>query len=131
MFKKIIILFIFILLLSGCYDYSEINDLAIITAIGIDKNNDNYIITYELLSDNLDKNSANIKSYTVSKKDKIFVRALKKIEENLVKKAYYAHTDVVLLSDDLAKNNLEEILDPLLRNTKLREDFKVFIVDKY
>jgi hypothetical protein len=36
MFKKIILL-IFIFLLTGCYDYKELNDIAILTATEINK----------------------------------------------------------------------------------------------
>ena len=44
MFKKIILV-IFIFLLTGCYDYKELNDLAIISTIGIDKDKDDYKIS--------------------------------------------------------------------------------------
>ena len=41
--KKIIIMLISIFLLSGCADYVEINDLAIISGIAIDYENDLYL----------------------------------------------------------------------------------------
>ena len=41
--KKIIILSIILLpLLTGCYNYRELNNLSIVTAISIEKNNDLY-----------------------------------------------------------------------------------------
>ena len=48
--KKLLILLIIPFILSGCYDYNELNDLAIISGIGIDYENEEYIVTYEILS---------------------------------------------------------------------------------
>ena len=58
---KKIILIITLFFLTGCYDYKEINDLAIISAIGVDYQNDEYIITLEVLNDQTDKDNAKIK----------------------------------------------------------------------
>ena len=46
--KKIIIILI-CLLLYGCYDYTEINDLVIITGIILDYQNDKYILTSQVI----------------------------------------------------------------------------------
>ena len=43
--KKILIIILTLLLCTGCFDYKEINDLAIINAIGVDYENDEYVIT--------------------------------------------------------------------------------------
>ena len=39
---KKIILIIFIVLLTGCYDYRELNDIAIISGVGISKEDNEY-----------------------------------------------------------------------------------------
>ena len=49
--KKIIILIVLIFLTSGCYDNIELNNLAIITGLGIDYKDDNFYLTYEILND--------------------------------------------------------------------------------
>ena len=61
--KKILIIILTLLLCTGCYDYKEINDLAIISAIGVDYENDEYVITLEILNDQIDKDSSKITSY--------------------------------------------------------------------
>ena len=43
--KKILLIPI-ILLLTGCWNYNELNNLAICTGIAIDKNENNYEITF-------------------------------------------------------------------------------------
>ena len=58
---KKIILIIALFLLTGCYDYKEINNLGIISAIGIDYQDDEYNVTLEVLNDQADKDSNKIK----------------------------------------------------------------------
>ena len=62
--KKIIIMLISIFLLSGCADYVEINDLAIISGIAIDYENDLYKLTAQLIEN--DKESKVIVLTTAS-----------------------------------------------------------------
>ena len=62
---KKIILIISLFMLTGCYDYQEINDLAIISAIGVDYKDDEYIITLEVLSDKVE-DSGKLKKITKS-----------------------------------------------------------------
>ena len=47
--KKIIII-IFIFLLTGCFNYTELNKMAIVSSIGIDKENDNYVVTVQIMN---------------------------------------------------------------------------------
>ena len=49
--KKIIILLCLTFFLTGCYDNIELNDLAIISGVGIDYKDNQYYLTYEILSD--------------------------------------------------------------------------------
>lgn len=63
-YEKILIIILTLLLCTGCFDYKEINDLAIINAIGVDYEDDEYVITLEILNDQIDKDSSKITSYT-------------------------------------------------------------------
>ena len=58
--KKIIILIVFILLLGGCYDYTEINNLSLITQMIIDYEDNMFKIT-SLAIEN--QNKTQIKQY--------------------------------------------------------------------
>ena len=48
--KKIILL-LSIFLLTGCFDYTELNDLSIVSMIIIDKIDNNYSVSFEILND--------------------------------------------------------------------------------
>ena len=73
--KKILIIILTLLLCTGCFDYKEINDLAIINAIGVDYENDEYVITLEILNDQIDKDSSKITSSTYLIAFKIAIRS--------------------------------------------------------
>ena len=74
--KKILVIILTLLFCTGCFDYKEINDLAIISAIGIDYENDEYIITLEILNDQIDKASSKITSYTKTGSGKTLTSAI-------------------------------------------------------
>ena len=101
--KKIIILILFIFTLSGCYDYKEINNLAIVSAIGIDYKDDEYIVTLEILNDQIDKNSYKITSYTKTATGKNITKAIEKAADKISNQANYTHVKLLLLSENKTK----------------------------
>lgn len=127
--KKILLLGLLILTLGGCYDYYELNELAIVVGIGIDYQDEEYIITYEVISNNVDKESADTKSYTVTMQNESFPVALDLTSDAITKRAYFSHADLLVLSKSVAKNHIEDILDYLLRNNNIRETLNVVITD--
>ena len=48
---KKIFLIVFILLLSGCYNYRELNNIDIISSVGIDKKTINIMLAYKFLTE--------------------------------------------------------------------------------
>lgn len=122
---KKIILIVILLLTSACYDYKEINDMAIISAIGVDKEDDEYIITFELLNDQVEKDSANITSYTKEGRGKTLTEAVENASDKLSKSPNYSHVKLMILSNSIVEDGLENIVDYFLRSTYYRENFYV------
>ena len=120
--KKIILL-ILLLTLSGCYDYKEINDLAIITAIGVDYEDEEYKITLEVLNDQGDKDSGMIKSYTKTGSDKSLAKALEEAADSLSDQANYTQVKLMILSDTITDGRFSTIIDFFMRSTYFRENF--------
>ena len=54
--KKIFILILVILLLTGCSDYRELTDMAIISNLGIDKVDEEFHITVQILNSKSNSN---------------------------------------------------------------------------
>ena len=50
--KKIIFIIGIVLLISGCYDYRELNDMSIVSGIGIDYVDNQYKVIFEKARNN-------------------------------------------------------------------------------
>ncbi len=125
--KKIFILLIFTIFLTGCYDYQELNDRAIIVGLGIDYQNDEYIVNFEVLnsqkSGSEQSGGSPNKSYLIEGSDKSFSMAYQKALQSLDKDAYLAHLKVSIFSEEIAKNHIDSIVDYLIRDPNTRNVF--------
>ena len=125
--KKILIIIVTVLFLGGCYDNVELNDLSLISGIGIDYINDEYLVIYEVLNDNKSDNATDLLSYTVDGSGKTISDAFINANYKLGKKAYFAHLKLMILSENVINNHLENIIDYILRDTNIRDEFNVLI----
>ncbi len=122
---KKIILIISLFMLTGCYDYQEINDLAIISAIGIDYKDDEYIITLEVLNDQIDKDAGKLKTITKTGSDKSLAKALESAADLLSDNANYTHVKLMILGENIIDGRFDTIIDFFMRSTYFRENFYV------
>ena len=121
--KKIVILIISIFLLTGCYDNIELNNLAIVTGIGIDYIDDNFYVNYEILNDTNTEEVISMKSFIASGNGKTINEAFTNVNYKVSKKPYFAHLKVVVVSKEIIDNHLKDIVDFLLRDTNIRDEF--------
>ncbi len=129
--KKLLILLLIPILLGGCYDYNELGDLAIVAGIGIDYQDDEFEVTFEILSTKKEgeQGSASSSTYNVSAKGNTVAEAFSKNGYNMDKVPYYDHIKVVVISEDVAKEHLKQISELLIRNSKLRNEFYLTIAE--
>lgn len=131
--KKIIILTFLLLLLSGCYNYRDLNKLAITSAIGISKDGDNYSITIQVIntqksgSDSSSSSSDKPKFTIYEKQGKTIDEALKGIILESPRDVYLSHLSILVIDEEVAKEGLEDIIDLFARDTKFRKQFLVLI----
>ena len=99
--KKIIIPILVLLLLTGYTPYVEVNDLVIVDMLGIEKVDNDYILTINTVYEEKDNNATKsiYKDYVFKGKSlgKVFLEA-KKIN---TKKAYYGHLKLVVFQSKL------------------------------
>lgn len=118
--KKILILISMLLLVSGC-NYNELNNYAIVTGMAIDKNNDKFEVSTLISSTKENKdNSSNI---VYSGKGKTIYEAIKGIEKVSPKKLYIGHLGILLISDQIAKEGINNSLEFLLQEPQSRKNF--------
>jgi spore germination protein KC len=124
------------LLLSGCWSKKELTDLAIVAAIGIDKNEEGrYVGTLQII------NPGNVAgglqggggsqgppvSVITGTGDSI-VEFSRSTSRKLSRRLYYAHTNLVVIGEDLAKEeSISNILDSLERDAEFRSTANIVI----
>ena len=130
---KIIILILITLTMTGCWNYNELNSIAIITSIAIDKEDDKYEISI-LIANSMNKQSssedANSQNVVYSAKGKTLSEALKNIDLVNPRQNYIGHLSSVIISEKVAKEGLSDVLDLLFRNSESTKRFYVAIARK-
>lgn len=124
--KKVLIVIVFVFLLTGCYDNVELNDMDIITGIGIDYVEDNFEVIYEILNNNASSESEVLTSYTLKGTGKTISEAFIDVGYKTDRKPYLAHLKTVIISESIIDGKLNEIVDYLIRND-FRESFYFLI----
>ena len=115
--SKVAILLIFVFMFNGLKDARQLNDLSILSAIGIDINkNGEYIITSQVLNTQKADSSSGSSSggtsevtYETTKKS--VHEALRATIEKVPNKLYIGHLELLLVSEEAGKNN--DILDTI------------------
>lgn len=129
---KYLILLVIPLLLSGCYNYQELNDLAITTALSIDYNNEteNYEVIVQVINPvkEQDAKSSNETSFINYRSEgKSLREAIRTVILDSPKKLYGAQLQVVILSENVLYDKLPDIIDFFIREPELRPEFKIVI----
>lgn len=114
--KKILII-IMLLLLTGCRDYHELQDLGIVSSIYIDYDNE-YKVDVEISND---ESSKHFKGHGINLDD-----ALNNTLENTFKFLYYNHMDAIILTPRVP---IDQTLQYLARNPNINNTFYVIISD--
>lgn len=123
---KKLLLIIIVLLMSGCYDYNDLSKMDLISTIIVDKNDDGYVVYLEILetSDN-----AKVGSHYVSGNGRTLESALINVYRQSRFSPFYAHMSAFVVSESVAKDDLEDFYDYLLRDTDFRKGFSVFVTE--
>ncbi|MBS4210004.1 Ger(x)C family spore germination protein [Bacillus sp. FJAT-50079] len=131
-FHSILILFLCTPLLSSCWSNQELNDISVVAGIGIDKKDNVYHLSAQIVN----PNEVSTKEGTSSGLSPVFLteatgstiyEALRKISLGNSRKAYISHLRVLVISEDFAKEGLSDELDFMYRDYSLRTDFLVII----
>lgn len=128
--KKLLLLIPLLLLLSGCYNYRELNDLAIVSAISINKIDDKYDVTAQVVNPKKeqDTSSSNEPDFiTYKSKGKSIQEAFRLIVKESPKKMYGTQMQILIIDENIAKENLKDILDFLARDPEIRKEFYILI----
>lgn len=123
--KKIFLLIFILIGITGCYDYQELNNLAIISGIAIDYQDEKYIVNFEVLNNkkNDSKQESPLKSYLVEAEAPTISEAFLKTSDKISKECYFAHLKIFIMSETAAKEKLLDITDYIIREPTIRNIF--------
>ncbi len=131
--KSSLFIMIFLLLnvLSGCWNRRELNELAITVAFAIDHANDQYIITTQVVNPAevaAKQGGGQRTAVTIyqEKGDTVF-EAIRRLTSVTPRKLYFPHIRILVLSEEVAKKGIGDVIDFLSRDHELRSDFYVLI----
>lgn len=132
---KILTLIISIFCITGCYNYRELNDLAITSAIGINKDGDNYELLIQVINTQKQGSDGSSSSeqpkFVVYKtKGKTMQEAFRNIILESPKRLYVNHTSLLIISEEIAKEGLNDVIDIFARDSEFRKQFMVVISKK-
>ncbi len=119
--KYIFLIIIFIFVLTGCETHKEISDLGMVSAMGIEKKDDKYLISVQVA--NIKKstkmgtdNSSKVTLYTGT--GNTCFEAIREISTKSSKKLYFPHIKIIVIDDDIINENPEEIVDFFARDNE-------------
>ena len=119
--KKVFILCILLigisLLFSGCWDSKEINEIAIVSAIALDKSEDGQILMSvvitnpEKISNTTSGSGSQQSTLLLSEKGKGIMDICREIQKKVPKQLFFSHLRVIVMSEKLARDGVTDVLD--------------------
>ncbi|QHW29833.1 Ger(x)C family spore germination protein [Paenibacillus rhizovicinus] len=114
-------------LVSGCWNSRELNKLAIVTAISIDKaaNSDKYELAFQVVMpgelSSSGKSSKGYAPFTVySVQASTLFEGIRKASKQVPRQLFFSHIQVVILGERLAKSGIKDIFDFFERSHEVR-----------
>ncbi|TWD99595.1 spore germination protein KC [Neobacillus bataviensis] len=136
-FFKYLVLFFLILssvFLGGCWDRQELNNLALVTAAGIDKKSDG---TIELIVLTIvpkgetgqqgTSGGTSVKTFVRKATGKTLAEAMSKLQEILPRQIFWGICKVFIIDEEIAKEGIASHIDFILRYPQIRESTNIFI----
>lgn len=127
--KKLLIIVVCLLLISGCYDYRELNDMSVVDGIYIDYEDNKYNVRLEIVKSNKGKDGNEIKNEILSGKDKNISKAFNKAIGKSVKGVYLGHVSLLVVSNNLVTNGIDDLIDYVLRDINISNDYMILVSD--
>jgi spore germination protein KC len=123
------LLLIIILLLAGCAGKRELNDLALVMAVGIDKGEEenSFKVTAQIARPADARGQTGAPSgqtgepiLTIVGQGESLFDAIRDLSSFTTRNVFWAHNQVIVINEDLAKEGIAQVIDFFTRNPELR-----------
>jgi spore germination protein KC len=121
-------IFFLLITCSGCWNYREIDRLAIVTGIAIDEGQSNkYSVTFEFADASSIGKETKIGSKLVEIEGETIFDAVRNTIKLSGKRLYLGHVKVVIIDKDIASKGIIQVLDFLIRDQESRLNLNIVI----
>lgn len=131
--KSILLIFLFLIPLTGCWDSQELNDISVVTGLAIDPSEDyKYKLTVEILNAgtlNPQIGETLTPSITASVEGNTIGEIAQKLNLTLTRRLIFSHLRTVVVNKEVAKIGMLDFMDFLARHREFRDDFTIVISD--
>ncbi|MDF2989053.1 MAG: germination protein Ger(X)C family [Eubacterium sp.] len=115
------------LFLTGCWNYREIDKMAIVAGVAVDKGSDGQLkVTAEIIASSGGRESKT-ESKIVTMEGKTVFDAVRNGIAITGKRLYWSHSIVLILSKDIGAEGIRKLLDWYIRDAECREDVNLLI----
>ena len=122
---KYVLIPVIILLTTSCYNYLEVNEIAIVEGLSIDYIDNNYQVILEIV----DIKSDNENSYLIESSSTSLNDAFENINKLSSKKISMSHLETIIISKEILKNHIDEISNYFINNKDITTNFYLVVAN--
>jgi len=112
---------------TGCWNYKEIDELAIVAGVAVDKGiNNQFKVTVETIQISTGKDTK-MTSKMITMEGKTMMDAVRNIVSVSGKKLYWSHSKVIIISKEIASEGITKVVDWYNRDSETRPDVNMLI----
>jgi len=113
--------------LTSCWNYREVNEMAIVIGAALDKGlTNNYMLTVELL-DVSDGKETQVSTKVLSIEGETVFDAVRKLISIGGKRGYWGHIRVLVISEEIAGENITQVIRFFRQDAEARSDLYIII----
>lgn len=130
--RLIIIMLLMTIVLTGCWNRRELNELAIAVGFGVDKDGEQYRFSVQVVDPgevaaNKGGTSGRTPVTMYHMSAPTIFEALRKMTTVSPRKIYNSHLRILVIGEEVAKDGLGEVLDFVSRDQEMRTDFYIVV----
>lgn len=114
--------------LTGCWNYREVEQMAIVSGVAIDKHEeDKLLITVEIVSSDQSQQQSSLRPIYIQLEGDTFFETIRSMVSIQGKRLYWSHAKAVIISEAVAKEGIDKVMDFVNRDAEVRGDMWLLI----
>ena len=125
---KIFLILFLCFLTSGCWNYNELDDFAIVTGMGIDEHEDGYKVSLVISNSQSTQGSSRegeAQTTVFTGTGNNITEAISSIDMKTPRNLYLGHMAVVVIDENVARDDINIVLEALTRNPESAKKYHI------